>query len=221
MTKLSQRNRAILRVFGLLGLLVILTIILFKVGVKSITEQNSKLSGQLKKEKILVQKAEILSRVEAEAQAQAEVASFALPSQNSSFVVISQLKTLAASNLLILTNIRVGGETKDGNISVADISFDLEGPLPSIFTFLQGLSKVAPLTISDKVQINQAGEVARANVRAKAFWAAFPETLPALSEPANDLTKEEKEILVEVLTLNPPEFEFLEAQPPRENVNPF
>lgn len=219
--KLSERAKIYIKAFGLLAVLVVLAVVVLRLATTQIPSQRSKLTLQLQKEQVLEQKTELLRVVESEAQNQAQVLSFALPSQNSSFVAVSQLKFLAAQELIILTNLKIGAETKDGNIASSDISFDAEGALPSVLNFLEGISGVAPIMTIEKIQINQAQGAARANVRLKVFWAELPKTLPKITEPINDLTDEEKEILTHIFELTPPGFVFLEPQAPRENLTPF
>lgn len=219
--KISQKVKIYLRTLGLLGFLIVLGIGVAKVARTQIPSQKNKLAIQFKKEQALRQKLELLTTLDADIAKQADLTAFALPSQNSSFIVLSQLTKLAQNDLVILTNLRIGAEAKDGNILSSDISLDAEGPLPSVLTFLEDLGRVAPITQVDKVQVNQAGASARATIRIKVFWAALPKTLPAISEPLGDLTAEEKEVLTRVLELAPPEFVLLQPEEPRQNANPF
>lgn len=219
--KLSPSAKIYIRTFGLLGVLAVLGIIVFRVASTLIPSQKNKLSTQLQKVQALSQKAELLGTVDVEAQNQAELISFALPSQNASFVAISQLRSLAAQEGIVLTNIKVGAETKDGSLLVADIAFDAEGALSAVLNLFEGISRVAPIMTVERIQANQAQGAVRANVRLKVFWAELPKTLPQIAEPINDLTSEEREILTRIFELTPPEFVFLGPEPPRENLSPF
>ena len=219
--KISQKAKIYLRALGLLGFLAVLGMGVARIARSQIPSQKNKLAVQLKKEQALSQKSELLRALETDVANQADLTSFALPPQNSSFIALSQLKKLAQNDLVIITNLRIGAEAKDGNISSSDISFDAEGPLPSVLTLLENIGKIAPIAQVDKVQINQAGVSARATVRIKVYWAALPTSLPAISEPLGDLTSEEKEVLLKVLGLTPPEFVLLAPEEPRQNTNPF
>ena len=219
--KLSPKIKIYLKTFGLLGALIIIAIVVLKLATTQIPLQKNKLAEQLKKEQALRLKSELLATIETEAQSQAQLLSFALPSQNASFMALSQIRLLAGTNLILITNLKIGSETKDGAISSADLSFDAEGALPSILTFLEDLNTVAPLISLGKVQINQTPSVARATLAVKAYWAELPKAIPKITEPIKDLTNEEKEIVVKILGLTPPEFVLLDPQGPRENLNPF
>lgn len=219
--KLTKKTKIYLRTFGLLGLLFFLTFVTIRVISNQIASQRNKLLTQLKKEQILEQKTELLRNLDTTLVTRADLTSFALPSQNSSFVTISQLKNLASENLISITNLKVGAETKEGNISGADIGFDAEGPMESVLLFLKRIGEVAPIILIDKAQLNDTGGISRATLKVKVFWADLPKTLPAISEPLNDLTNEEKEILVKIIELSPPDFSILEPEVPRENSNPF
>lgn len=204
-----------------MGFLIVLGFVVFRLASSQIPSQQGKLSTQLKKEETLRQKSEILRNLDSNIANQVDITSFALPAQNSAFAVSAQLKRLAAENSVIVTNLRIGAEAKEGVISSTDIGFDAEGAMPSVLAFLEGIGKAAPITLIDKIQINQAGGSARATVKTKVFWSELPKTLPAISEPLSDLTNEEKEILVKIVGLTPPDFVLLEPEAPRENVNPF
>lgn len=219
--KLSQKSKIYLKAFGLLGVLVVVGIVVVRLAITQIPAQKNKVAVQLSREQALRQKTELLKSIEPEAPNQAQLISFVLPSQNSSFIAISQIKLLAAQNLIVLTNLKIGGEIKESGLSSSDISFDGEGTLPSALNLLKGINNVSPLMVIEKVQINQSQNIARATVRLKVFWAELPKTLPKITEPIKDLTNEEKEILTRVFKLTPPEFVLLEPEAPRENTNPF
>lgn len=219
--KLSAKSRLYLRAFGLLALLFFLGLLVSKFALSQIPAQKVKLTAQLTKERTLAAKAELLRTVEADALTQASAVTTALPAQNSSFVAIAQIRKEAAANSIIVTNLRVGAETKEGSVSSADLTFDAEGALPPLITFVQNLANVAPIVVIDRVQINQAAGASRATVKAKVFWAELPKTLPAVSEPVKALSPAETEILKKVVGLTQPDFVFVEPEAPRENTNPF
>lgn len=218
---LSGKPKIYLKTLGLLGLFILLSAVIYKLAVSQIPLQRGKFSAQMRKEQTLKQKSELLRTLEKSILEQADLTSFALPNKNASFAVVSQLNKLAGENLVFITNLRIGGETKDGNLSSSDLGFDVEGTVSSVLSFLKGVGNIAPITLIDKIQLNQTQDVARATVRVKTFWADFPSTLPAVSEPIEDLTKEEEEILVKVVNLTPPDFVNLEPQAPTEKTNPF
>lgn len=219
--KLSRKSKIYVRTLVLLGVFLILAFSVYRLAVTQIPAQKNKLASQLAKEQALRQKSELLRSIEADAASQADIIASALPAQNSSFVAVSQIRVLASQNLIIISNLRIGAESKDGAVASTDIGFDAEGDISSLLTLLESLGGVSPIMVIDKVQINQAGGTARATARVKVFWAELPKVLPAITEPVSDLTPEEEKTLIKVLGLTPPDFVFLEPQTPRENLNPF
>ncbi|MBI4157838.1 hypothetical protein HY502_03250 [Candidatus Woesebacteria bacterium] len=219
--KLSGKSKLYLQALGLLALLVVLVGVVYKLAISQLPAQRVKFSEQIKKEETLRQKSEILKSLESAVLEQADLTSFAIPNKNSSFAVVSQLNKLAQENSVLITNLRIGTETKEANLSSSDLNFDVEGVSPSVLNFLQGIAGIAPITLTDKVQVNESLGVTRATVRLKAFWAEFPATLPAVSEAVSDLTPEEVEILSKIVNLTPPDFVYLEPQEPREKTDPF
>lgn len=219
--KIVGKPKIYIQSLGLLALLFVLLIVVYKLAISQLPVQRNKFSEQMRKEQVLRQKSELLRNLESSVLEQADLTSFALPNKNSSFAVVSQLNKLAQENSALITNLRIGSETKDETLSSSDLSFDVEGVSASVLTFLQGISKIAPIVLTDRAQVNEALGVARATVRVKVFWAEFPTALPAVSQPLNDLTQEEEEVLEKIITLTPPEFVYLEPQQPTEKTNPF
>lgn len=219
--KLTGKQKIYAQTLGVLVLLVALFIVVFKLATTQIPKQRSNLSNQMRKEQTLRQKTEVLRTLESTILEQADLTSFALPNKNSSFAVASQLNRLAGETSVFITNLRIGGEAKDATLSNSDLTFDVEGTTATVLTFLENIGRIAPLTLIDKVQLNQAQELVRATVRVKVYWAEFPLTLPAVSEPITDLTPEEEEVLGRIVNLIPPDFVYLEPQQPTEKTNPF
>jgi len=219
--KITGKLKVYLNTLGLVILLIVLFTVVYKLAIAQLPIQRNRYQEQIRKEQTLTQKIELLRTLDASLLEQANLTSFALPNKNPAFMVASQLKLLAQENSIIITNLRIGSETKDGNLWSTDLSFDVEGATVSVLNFLKGISGIAPITFTDKVRVNESFGISRATIRVKTFWAEFPATLPAISQPAVDLTKDEGEILTKVVNLVPPEFVFLEPQTPTERADPF
>lgn len=219
--KIIGKNKIYINTFGMVILLIVLTALVYKFAFSQIPVQRKKYQDQTKKELILRQKIELLRGLDSALLEQADLTSFALPNKNPSFAVVSQLKKLAQENSVLITNLKIGAESKDGSLFSSDISFDGEGASATVLIFMKGISSLAPVVLTDKVQINESAGVSRATVRVKSFWAEFPSALPPVSQPATDLTKDEEDILAKIVNLTPPDFVYLEPQQPTEKTNPF
>ena len=184
-----------------------LSVIVGKFGFGKISDLRGQIALSRKDNTTLTQKLNLLTSISETAETGAIASVTALPSTNSALAVISQLKILSSQNGLIMTNMRGAGEAKDNSgLSRADVSFDVSGARVQVIAFLKGIAGIAPITLVDKIKINELGGVARATVSVKSFWAAFPKTLPALNQPLSDLTSSEKKTLGDISKLTQPGF---------------
>lgn len=186
---------------------LVLGVFVVKSTLAKIDDQSVLIKKFQKENNTLSQKVKILSAVSVDTSTQVNAVTIALPDSNSSLAVVSQLKDIALTSGLKLGNLKAGSEVKDtSGLSRADISFEVEGPKPQIVDYLNTLPTIAPITIVDKVELIEVDQISRATVTVKAFWTAFPKTLPALNDTLSDLTEKETEILTEVSELKQPQF---------------
>jgi len=187
--------------------------------IRTVREQIA--NGQ-KDRAVLTQKLDLLQTVSEIAAGQATIASTAVPGGNSSLAAISQLKTLSATHGVIISNIKAGGEIKDGSgLSRSDISFEAEGARINMITFLKGISGISPLAVTDRIKLSEVGGTVRANVAVKSFWSEFPTKLPATTEAITDLTGDEKRLLTEIAALIQPVFVEIPASVTSARADPF
>lgn len=155
-------------------------------------------------------------------QAQTNAASFALPDRNSSIAVFSQLKILASSGGVLLSNIKGGAEIKDPNgLSRVDITFDATGARSQILAFADSITKIAPITLLDKIKINETAGGSRASIVVKSYWSEFPKSLSPITDRVDVLTTQEKDLLFEVSKLQKPMFVELSPSQGSGKAEPF
>lgn len=206
----------------LLAILLILLIFAFKIGISQIAILRTAINEAHKKENILKQKQDVLMRLDSEIPSQAKLIVAVLPGKNSSLLALYQIKTLAAEKAVIFSNFKVGAEIKEkSDLARADLTFDVEGDIVSVISFLSSLKTIAPVLIIDRADLSILGSLATAAVRIRSYWSAYPTQLPSLTEPIKEMTDEEREILAQVLALTPPPFVQLSAFPPVERNDPF
>lgn len=204
--------KAILMSFGPLLVIAILFVFVAKYAMGKISEVRGKILTERKNETVLQQRLNLLTEVEGDVLSSSDISLSALPEANPSLMVITQLKSLAAESGITLTNIKSGGGTSDkSNIKRVDVAFDATGARPLIMQFLQRVGTVAPISLIDKVKLNETGGVTRATVTVKSFWADLPTKLPPLDAALPGLTAAEESTLTDVLTLTQPVF--LEVTP--------
>lgn len=146
----------------------------------------------------------------------------ALPSSNTSLAISSQLRSIAATNSLTLENFSVGTEIKDGAMSHVDVTFDAQGSSEGILNFTEETTTIAPLNKVKRLKLTTASEgVTRANIVVSSYWSAFPTKIPAVSDPLQQITPAEQELLTNLSTLKSPEFLELSPEPGGGKADPF
>lgn len=195
-------NMLVVPIFGLLALLILGSFI-GKLFMDKLGEENMKLEAATSEETRLRQKLSSLQSV-GQVVDLAQDASDALPPDNPSFLVLSQLKRYALASQVTVDNLQVGQEIKSGGLSHVDMSFDLNGSFLSVTTFLEKLKTATPITNVINVDLSQAGNESRASITLSAYWASFPEKLPAISESFGELTADENQILSQMATYERP-----------------
>lgn len=200
---------------------IILFILVVNFGVGRVLQLRSEITQANIDKNTLTQKLNTLDSLGSNLPANTEVSSIALPDKNPAVITLSQLKSLATQNLVSISNIKSGSSVApSASLSSADLSFEVVGPTPAILSFLNGVHKIAPITVIGRVKMSQVGQVATAAVTVSSFWSPFPTQIPAVDQPINTLTPDEQTILSSVNALVPPQFSQLSpAQGGR--ANPF
>lgn len=206
----------------LITVLIILSILAAKIGISKVNSQREKLAAAQRNETIFKQKQEILQEVQGEVLSLADLSTSAVPNKNPVLAVISQLKILASSRSVVLSNLQAGSKSgTEKGMSKVDIGFDVDGDFSSVLGFLQDTNKIAPISQIEKIEINQTVGVTRASTTLVSFWAPFPKKLPPLTEPAKDLSAEELSLIRSLSELTPPAFLEIIPSAPSARADPF
>lgn len=219
--KIPQNVKIVVNsVFPLLAVLILFAFA-GRFGVDKISEMRARVQKSQSNVDAFTSKLSVLESVD-ESLSRTNFVLSALPSRNSSIVVVSQLKILAGEQGIFLTNIKGGSEIKDPNgFSRVDITFDALGVRPQIMAFAESISTIAPLTLLDKIKINESGGGVRANIQVKSYWSELPKSLPSTTDQLSTLTNDEKNLIVEIAKLNQPLFIELPASVGSGKSEPF
>lgn len=147
----------------------------------------------------------------------------ALPQSNPTLIAFSQIRKIAADNQISLSNVNVGAEVADAGVSKVIMSFDADGSITGVMSFLKALENIAPLNKLDKVKISSSAASARASVSVGFFWAPLPKQITTVTEGVSTLTPDEEAVLKSLAGLTKPEFtENVESIPSTGNrADPF
>jgi hypothetical protein len=186
---------------------VLVFVVILKFGFGKISEVRLKVNDAKKNQTVLTQKLDVLNEVSADILTSSSISSVALPEANPSLSVISQLRRLAVERAINLTNIKTSAEIPDkSGLKRVDVTFDVEGPRVLVLDFFSGIEKFAPISMVEKVKLNEVGGSTRGSVVVKSFWAELPKKLPSLTEKLNDLTNDERATLGDIAALTQPSF---------------
>lgn len=205
---------------------LIIVIVLFLVvgnfGIGKIVDLQTQVSSGQNNLNVLKNKLSILQNISSDVLASGDISLAAVPEDNPSLAVVSQIRTISSQNTLSVSNIKTGGEVQDSSgLSRVDISFEVEGARVQVFTFLDAIEKIAPITLIDKVKISEVSGVDRAQVNVKSYWSNLPSTIPALTESVSDLTESEKTVLTDINGLTLPAFVSLSPSVTPGKTDPF
>lgn len=161
---------------------------------------------------------------------ESNVASVALPSGNPSVLVVAQLRSLAKDNSIAIGNLRLDSiedlatETQT-QLKKVNIGFELTGEGDRVLEFIDALAKISPLVNLESINVvMRSGIGLNGEIRLSAFYAPFPDKLPALDEPVSDLSQADESTLDFISNLRSPALPSASQSatvPVRDTTNPF
>lgn len=218
----SQKMKVMLLPLALLLVMVVLATVVFKVGISKISTQRAELRKATKNETILSQKQQVLQTLENNILSYADTVIVAMPDKNPSLIALSQLKTLAERNGIIISDVKIGGRMKDKSGTFkTTILLEVEGPLVQVLNYFISTKGFAPLSVIDRIEVSQGGELVRASTSLTIFWVPLPTKLPAISEPVHELSANETNLITELSNLEQPLFTQVLPAAPSARIDPF
>jgi Tfp pilus assembly protein PilO len=206
MLKISEKMTVAVKAISFLVVVIILFVILGQFGWGKISEIRTKIAGAQNSQKNLTQKLDVLRSIKVKGLEYSNLSVLALPDSNPSLSVMSQLKILAGTNSLGITEIKVGSPVAASTgLSLVNISFNVMGSRTQVESFVKGINSFAPITIVDKIKIAESGPGSTtASMTVKSFWSSFPTKLPATTEVLSGLTTDENQVLNNISSLTQP-----------------
>lgn len=218
---MSVKDKEIITAAIPLLIIVIIFSFTFKIIFGMITTTNKNISDLKKTESILSDKILSIKEVSVNTASYSDLVLNALPGSSPSFLVYAQIKSLAVSNQLAISNLKSFlGDVDSKDISSLVTTFELTGSKNQIIYFLQQIGSIAPLTYIEKFDLSGEVGVATSNITLKTYFAPLPTTIPAVTQPVTDLNSTEKEIMKELTTLIIPQV-VTDVGGSKEGSNPF
>lgn len=221
--KISQSQKVILEAVGPLVIIVFLSIFVGRFAIGKILEVRDNIVTSQRNQAVLKQKLDVLTIVSSSIGSSPNIVVGALPDKNPSLMTLSQLKLLSSQNSILVSDLKTSAATKDASgLSRVDITFDLQGSRPQIFSFVKSIGKIAPITHLAKFRLSESEGVAQANIVVSSYFAPLPTKLPAVNSQIQDLTTSDKTLITQVSQLTQPQFVEIPATGATgENTNPF
>ncbi len=207
-----------------LAVVVTLFVYMINVGYSRITKQIEEYKTNQGIEGVLSGKLTLLKNVQSEVEDNTDTTILALPDRNPATWSISQLRQESIKNQVTMDSINVSNPASiEENLNTMDIDIHVVGEdIAKVLNFLMGLTTYAPISTIREAQMEKSqGGGLEASVKTSIYWSQLPLTLPAIDEPVNDLTSEEKQILNQISSLTRPTFTTLEPAAPKERLIPF
>ncbi len=199
--------------------LIILFLILIIFGTKKITEIRTQITESKRLETVLGQKVSVLESIPEVLAGDTTFLDVALPSRGAVLYGLSQVKNLASTNSLLISNLKTSSQIPEKDeISKIAITFDVEGEEKSVYAFLNSFSKVLPLMNLEKVKIDRAVEGLKASATVNVYTAALPKKIQTVSEKTAELTKADIDTIKEISNYGIPQF--IEPKPFEGEIKP-
>lgn len=202
--------------------LLIISGLLVRFWYTKFTEERKVLDETKKIENVLNDKVSYLKDNQSKLPSYVNVLSAALPNNNPAIVILSQIKSLQAENLITISNfgIATGKDTQDSRKSLM-VSLSLEGDINQIFNFIKGISNILPISNLSSVVFTRSGNVYTADVAVSAYWEAFPTEVPPATESIVKLDREELGLLTGLYNMKYPTYNQMSPEAPSSRINPF
>ena len=207
----------------LMVILVVLFIVVAKTGIGKVLSLRKEIKESRELDVSLSQKLSILQTSQESALPLADLSVVAIPPDNPALTIISEMKKLAADKDITLGGVEAKETSGDETTSVSnvEIDFTLDGQAGAIFDYLKTLKGLSPLLTIHEVKISKETTNTHAQVAIAGYFAPFPEVLPSISSPLNELTAEEKDILARISSFTQPTFTEISPSGPYQRSDLF
>lgn len=219
---ISENDKQIVKSIAPLVVVILLFVLVGKFGISQITNLREKIATAKKTESVLSQKYNVLKSVAVVSASGSNQTLAALPKSNPAILIQSQVKSLAAQNLVILDTLKSGGSSSGSDLPSVVTTMEVEGPKEGIIALIKAVDTIAPITTVEKVSFTEAAALTKAEIGLRTYYSPLPKTIPMVTQPVTDLTSAERTLLSQIATLSQPTFsDILVATQSALNPNPF
>lgn len=217
----SADFKMLLKPLAFLLLVAGLMVAILYFGLRELKSMQSKINTASQTEANLIKKVQILTKVTEVIPEEISFINLALPDQNAVIYALAQIRTMASSNALLVTNLRSGGSFETKGVSKVTLSFEVSGDESGIYSFLDQVTKALPIMSVDKAKISAEAGTLKASVSLNVFSSELPKKIPSLTSPVAELNASEVELLNLLATYSQPSFFEVTASEESLREDPF
>lgn len=222
MFKIPENSMLVIKAVVPLIVVVILFFFLGNIGFTKISQIQEQISLARQDQKMLEEKIDLLRNISITGTEDSNTTTNSLPDSSPTLAAVSQLKTLAAENGLILSSVKAKSDPSGSDdLKSVTITFSILGDKLAITSFLKSVRTLAPITLLNKIKIIESTGMYSGEITANSFWSAFPTQLPSTIDGLQDLNETDKQTLSSVNNLRQPIFYNVPASIDAGKENPF
>lgn len=204
---------------------LVLSLTIGRTTVGSILDATRSIEELKKDASVLAAKKQLLSALDSEQLASdAQVVVLAVPDKEAMLPVLASIRSLAFEQNVQIAEIEASGsvESDKKDTKGATLTFQLEGQLPAVMSFLKKLQESAPLVRISKMKMAASGENISTDLDVLSFWSELPQTLPpAKASDFDPISEKEQEVLSQLKSLRQVSVDQLVPAFPEGRKNPF
>src|SRR4030042_5533494 len=224
--KMSSNFRMLMVPVFTITVVVLVLIIFAPQGISRIDKKIKEFKSAQSQEVVLNAKLDSLKSISLDTLDPKDITVIALPSKNPAIWVVSHVRRLSSESDIEILKMSVERSKDTEKFKNSSIEFEIDAKdYPTLLTYINNLTKILPLTSLDTVSVKrssgQEGDVFKGDIAASFYWSDFPKTLPPISEPINELTGEDLNIISLISGFVQPSFIELSPNEPQERLQPY
>lgn len=174
---------------------------------------------------VLEEKLNILQENRVAIQEARNVVTTALPTNSSAIFTLNHLINLQAEYEIAISDLQVidsSNVNDDSEINTVGFNFVATGSYRMLADFLSELDTISPLVKIEEIVISSSDSEFESEVELWSYYSESPESIPAIDDPIEDLTDNEKAIVSVIREYKQPAVDASTETPEREGKdNPF
>lgn len=209
-----------------LGVIVVILASTFTVGMTAfdkLQEVRSKINNFEQSNKNLEEKRDYLATLsQDELSKQSEVATSAIPAEESTMLLLASLKSLANSSNVSVSDFNLApGDRKASSARPIKIGVSISGSLTSTLSFIDSLKSSYPLMRISKLGFTVSQNKVRSDFSIDSYWSPLPTTISSTDTPLQNLRSSDQQLLTRLGELKKPASLTYTVLQPQGRENPF